>query len=218
VDDISFDTFVRDLEAVVDGLGLKRFALFGVARGAAVSIAYAVRHPERVSRLVICGGYVQGWRKRCTETERMQRQALEVLIRHEWGQDNPALRQVFTSLFIPSGTPEQMRWFNDTQRVSASSENVARLFKILADIDVSELVPRVSAPTLVLHARNDASVAFEHGLMLAREIPGARFVALESDNHLILSHEPAWQRFTSEICAFLAREDLENTREQPAAG
>jgi pimeloyl-ACP methyl ester carboxylesterase/DNA-binding winged helix-turn-helix (wHTH) protein len=201
--DISFEAFVRDLEAVVDGLGLERFALIGISQGAAVSIAYATRHPERVSRLILCGGYARGWRKRGVAIDIAQREALETLVRHGWGRDNPAFRQVFTSLFIPGGTPEQMQWFNDLQRVSTSPENASRFMRTFGDIDVVELLPKVSAPTLVLHSRGDARVPFEEGRSLAQSIPGARFVGLDSDNHLILSHEPAWRRYADEICAFL---------------
>jgi len=204
--DISFDAFVRDLEAVVDGLGLERFALLGISQGAAVSIAYATRHPERVSRLVLCGGYARGWRQRGVAVDIAQREALETLARHGWGQDNPAFRQVFTSLFIPGGTPEQMQWFNDLQRVSTSPENAARLMRSFGEIDVTDLLPKVAAPALVLHSQGDARIPFEQGLTLARGIPGAHFVALESDNHLILSHEPAWRRFADEICAFLSQD------------
>jgi pimeloyl-ACP methyl ester carboxylesterase/DNA-binding winged helix-turn-helix (wHTH) protein len=203
VADISFEAFVRDLEAVVDALGLKRFALLGVSQGAAVSVAYATRHPEKVSRLVLCGGYARGWRQRGVAADIAQREAMETLVRHGWGRDNPAFRQIFTSLFIPGGTPEQMQWFNDLQRVSASPENAIRLGRAFGEIDISELLPKVTVPTLVLHARGDARVPFEQGRTLAQGIPGARFVALESDNHLILSHEPAWRRYADEICAFL---------------
>lgn len=217
VDDLSFDAFVRDLETVVDGLGLKRFALLGISQGASISIAYAARHPERVSRLVLCGGYVQGWRRRSSETEIARREALYTLAQHGWGQDNPAFRQVFTSLFIPGGTPEQMQWFNDLQRVSTSPENAVRLFKVFGGIDVSELLPHISVPTLVLHARGDARVPFDQGLALARAIPGARFVALDSDNHVILSHEPAWHRYTAEITAFLDQADAAEPELRPDA-
>jgi pimeloyl-ACP methyl ester carboxylesterase len=206
VADISFEAFVRDLEAVVDGLGLQRFALLGVSHGAAVSVAYATRHPERVSRLVLCGGFALGWRKRANVAAIEQFEALQSLVRLGWGQDNPAFRQVFTSLFIPGGTPEQMQWFNDLQRVSASPENALRLLNVFADIDVKDLLPQVSVPTLVLHARADARVPFEQGLMLAHGIPNARFVALDSANHLILSHDPAWSRFTTELTAFLGQD------------
>jgi pimeloyl-ACP methyl ester carboxylesterase len=204
--DISFEAFVRDLEAVVDGLGLERFALIGISQGAAVSIAYATRHPERVSRLILCGGYARGWRKRDVAIDIAQREALETLVLHGWGRDNPAFRQVFTSLFIPGGTPEQMQWFNDLQRVSTSPENASRFMRTFGNIDVVELLPKVSAPTLVLHSRGDARVPFEEGRSLAQSIPGARFVGLDSDNHQILSHEPAWRRYVDEICAFLEQD------------
>jgi len=203
VGEISFETFVRDLETVADALDLHRFALFGNAQGAAVAIAYAVRHPERVSRLVLSGGYAQGWRARGNPAEIEGRKALLRLVRVGWGQDNPAFRQVFTSLMIPGGTLEQSQWVNDLQRVSTSPANAARLLQVFGDIDVTQLLPRVAAPTLVLHSRGDAPCPFEQGLMLARGIPNARFVALESRNNVILSHEPAWQRFVAEVCAFL---------------
>jgi DNA-binding winged helix-turn-helix (wHTH) protein/pimeloyl-ACP methyl ester carboxylesterase len=203
VADLSFETFVRDLETVADALDLRRFALFGNAQGAAVAIAYAVRHPDRVSRLVLSGGYAQGWRARGNPAEIEGRKALLKLVRVGWGQDNPAFRQVFTSLMIPGGTLEQSQWVNDLQRVSTSPANAARLLQVFGDIDVAHLLSRVAAPTLVLHSRGDAPCPFEQGLMLARGIPNARFVALESRNNVILSHEPAWQRFVNEVCAFL---------------
>jgi DNA-binding winged helix-turn-helix (wHTH) protein/pimeloyl-ACP methyl ester carboxylesterase len=206
VKDISFEAFVHDLEAVADNLGLERFALLGMSQGAAVAIAYAARHPHRVSRLVLCGGYAQGFRKQGNPIQAGQREALESLVRHGWGQDNPAFRQVFTSLFIPGGTPEQMQWFNDLQRISTSPENAARLLSSFGDIDVVDLLPKVAAPTLVLHARNDARVPFDQGLMLARGIPGARFVALDGANHIVLAHEPAWDRYREEIAGFLAHD------------
>jgi pimeloyl-ACP methyl ester carboxylesterase/DNA-binding winged helix-turn-helix (wHTH) protein len=218
VQELSFEAFVRDLEAVVDSLNLPRFALLGVSQGAAVSIAYATRHPERVSRLVLCGGYVLGHRKRADAHEIAQREALEQLIKLGWGQDNPAFRQVFTSLFIPGGTPEQMQWWNELQKISTSPENAIRLSAALGEIDVSKELSQVKVPTLVMHSRGDARVPFDQGLRLAREIPGARFVALESDNHIILSHEPAWERYMSEMTAFLAQDDQDaHLLQAPAA-
>src|ERR1700757_3568838 len=201
--ELSFETFVRDLEAVADALDLRRFALFGNAQGAAVAIAYAVRHPERVSRLVLSGGYAQGWGARGNPAEIEGRKALLRLVRVGWGRDNPAFRQVFTSLMIPGATLEQAQWVNDLQRVSTSPENAASPLKAFGDIDVTQLLPRVAAPTLVLQSRGDAPCPFEQGLLLAREIPNARFVALESHNNVILSHEPSWGRFIHEVCAFL---------------
>ena len=210
VADFSFEAFVHDLETVVDECGLRRFALLGISQGTPVSIAYAVRHPERVSRLVLSGGFAKGWRKRGSATDVARAEASVTLIREGWGQDNPAARQMFTSLIVPGATHEEMRWFNELERISASADTAIRLLHVIGDIDVTELLPRVAVPTLVLHSRGDARVPFEHGLTLARSIPNARFVALESRNHLILSHEPAWGRFIDEICEFLKDE------EQPA--
>jgi DNA-binding winged helix-turn-helix (wHTH) protein/pimeloyl-ACP methyl ester carboxylesterase len=203
VDHFSFEAFVEDLETVVAAEGLERFSLLGISQGVAVAIAYAVRHPERVSRLILCGGFAKGWRKRGSASEVTRAQASIDLIREGWGHDNPAARQMFTSLIVPEATLEEMRWLNDLERVSASPENAIRLLEAIGQIDVTDLLARVAAPTLVLHSRGDARVPFEHGLALARAIRGCRFVPLESKNHLVLSHEPAWPRFTAEISAFL---------------
>jgi DNA-binding winged helix-turn-helix (wHTH) protein/pimeloyl-ACP methyl ester carboxylesterase len=203
VADLSFEAYVRDLETVVDTLGLGRFPLLGISGGVALSIAYAVRHPDRVSRLVLVAGFPRGWFKRGNAAEIAQREALITMIRHGWGRDNPAFHQLFTSLFVPGGTAEQHQWFKDLQRVTISVENATRLARMFGEIDVAELLPRVRAPTLVMHSRHDARVPFEQGLLMAREIPNARFVALDSPNHIVLSHEPAWQRFMAEVCAYL---------------
>jgi DNA-binding winged helix-turn-helix (wHTH) protein/pimeloyl-ACP methyl ester carboxylesterase len=199
----SFEAFVDDLETVVDSVGLGRFALLGISQGAPIAIAYAVRHPERVSRLILSGGFAQGWCRRGSAADVARAEASITLIGQGWGQDNPAARQMFTSLIVPDATLEEMRWFNDLERVSATPENAIRLLHAIGDIDVLDLLPKVRVPTLVLHSRGDARVPFEHGLALARAIPNARFVALESRNHLILSHEPAWQRYADELCCFL---------------
>ena len=217
VSDLSFDAFVRDLETVVDAVELDRFALFGISQGCAVSIAYAVRHPKRVSRLVLFGGYARGWRKREDRKEIARREALDVLMETGWGQDNPAFRQTFTSLFVPDGTPEQMQWFNDLQRVTTSPNNAVRLSTTFSEIDVVDLLERVHVPTLVLHAKNDARVSFEAGRELATGIPGARFVPLESRNHLILGQEPAWAPFIEEILTFLESPRPALTDEERAA-
>ena len=206
VDEISFDAFVRDLETVVDTLGLERFALLGISQGAAVSIAYATRHPERVSRLILYGGFAVGWRKSGSVKLVNQLEAMLTLVRHGWGQDNPAFRQIFTSLFVPGATDEEAKWWNDLERASASPENAIRLINTFGVIDVLHLLPQVKAPTLVIHSRGDLPVPFKLGLTLARGIPGARLLALDSDNHLILSHEPAWDRFAQEVSDFLGED------------
>ena len=203
VGDISFEAFVRDLESVVDANGLKRFPLLGISQGCAVSIAYAVRHPERVSQLVLYGGYARGRCRRGQQGEVEQADALLTLMRQGWGQENPAFRQIFTSLFIPDATPEQAHWFNDLQRMTTSPENAVRIRRTLDEIDVVGLLPDVRVPTLVLHCRNDAVQPFEEGRRMAAGIPGSRFVALEGSNHLILEHEPAWPRLLDEVTRFL---------------
>jgi pimeloyl-ACP methyl ester carboxylesterase/DNA-binding winged helix-turn-helix (wHTH) protein len=204
VDDISFDAFVRDLEAVTDAAGFERFSLLGISQGCGVSVAYAARHPERVERLVLYGGYVQGWHKRAkTEAEKQEGAAMCTLMRLGWGQENPAFRQLFTSQFIPGATKEQADWFNELQRVSASPESAVRNFEANGLMDVTKLLPLVTAPTLVVHARDEVRVPFDNGRRLAAGIPGARFVPLDSRNHLVLEDEPAYPRFIEEITSFL---------------
>ena len=207
VEDLSFESFVLDLESVVDAVGLSRFALLGISQGGAVAIAYAVRHPERVSHLILYGAYALGWAKRGAPPEELERrQAQLTLIKLGWGQDNPAFRQLWTTLYMPDATPEQMRWFNDLQRITTSPENATRLFRELGNIDVLDLLPQVKVPTLVLHCRSEVAVPFEEGRRLAALIPGARFVPLEGRNHLLLESEPAWAKFITEVRRFLGTE------------
>lgn len=202
VEDISFEAFLSDLETVVDTLKLEQFPLFGISQGCAISIAYAVRHPERVSCLILYAGFARGALKR-GQAEKEGREAMGTLIKHGWGQDNPAFRQMYTSRFIPEGTLEQMEWFNELQRESASPENAARLREATGNIEVTDLLPQVSVPTLVLHCRGDASVPFNEGRRMAANIPGSRFVSLEGKNHLLLEYEPAWSHFLEEVRNFL---------------
>jgi pimeloyl-ACP methyl ester carboxylesterase len=205
VDEISFDAFVSDLEAVVDAAGLTRFALLGISQGCAVSIAYAVRHPERVSRLILYGGYALGTSKSVrTAAQKEEEDAMLTLMRVGWGKENPAFRQLFTSQFIPGGTKEQADWFNELQRTTVSPEVAVRMREVNAEVDVTALLPRVSVPTLVLHARDDARVPFEAGRRMAAGFPGARFVALQGRNHLFLESEPAFGQFLEHTRAFLA--------------
>jgi pimeloyl-ACP methyl ester carboxylesterase len=203
VPNFSFEAFVCDLETVVETVGLKRFALLGISQGAAISIAYAVRHPERVSHLVLYGSFARGRKRRGSPTENANSDAMITLIRQGWGQENPAFQQLFTSLFIPEGTEEQRTWFNDLQRITTSPENAARLRQTVDEIEVTELLGRVKTPTLVLHCRGDAVQPFDEGRRLAAGIPGARFIALQGRNHIPLNGEPAWSRLVQEIHEFL---------------
>ena len=204
VPEVTLERFVSDLETVVDAAGIDRFALLGISQGCAVSIAYAVRHPERVSHLVLLGGYAVGWKKRArTEAEKEAGDAMLTLMRLGWGQENPAFRQMFTSQFIPGANKEQADWFNELQRISSSANDAARNLLANGEVDVSSLLPQVTVPTLVMHARHDARVPFESGRRLAAGIPGARFVPLESRNHVMLEGEPALERFLEELRSFL---------------
>lgn len=213
---LSFDAWLADLEAVVAAAGLARFALFGMSQGAAIAIAYAVRHPERVSRLVICGGYAQGRGRRSAAEAEQSRIEMD-LARVGWGRDNPAFRRYFTSQFIPSAGLEQIQWFDDLQRVSASSENAARIIETASKVDVVDLLPRVAVPTLVLHAREDARIPFDQGRLIASAIPGARLVQLDSRNHILLESEPAWKVCWQEVNTFLGTPDAMD-RKPVAAG
>jgi class 3 adenylate cyclase len=204
VGEFSFEAWVRDLETVVDTLGLERFPLLGISQGGPVAITYAVRHPERVSHLVLYGSYAQGRGKRgLPQAELDERDAMITLARVGWGRENPVYRHLFAGSFVPGGTPEQHRWFTDLCRVSTSPENAVRFMQVFDQIDVEDLLPQVSVPTLVLHTRNDQRCSFEWGRRLAAGIPGARFVSLEGQNHIILEDEPAWPHFLREVRAFL---------------
>ena len=201
VDDLSFDRWVEDLEFVADELGLDRFALLGMSQGAAVALEYAARHPDRLSHLVLYGGFPRGWAKRGGPTS--EHSALLTLIKEGWGRENAAYRQVFTSQFIPEGTSEQMRWFNELERASASPEVAAAFHMEVGKIDLLDRLELINTPAVVFHSRHDARVPFEQGQQLASLIPGARFIPLESKNHILLESEPAWPVFLGELHAFL---------------
>lgn len=200
--ELSLEAFVQDLEAVVDAAGLERFSLLGVSQGCAVSIAYAVRHPDRVSQLVLYGGFAAGWVHGSLATQ-ARHEALITLTEQGWGRDNPAYRQLFTSLYIPDGQEEHRRWLDDLQRVTTSPTNAARLQRAIGAMNVRHLLGEVRVPTLVLHMRDDAVVPFGNGRELAAAIPGARFVPLSGRNHLPLAHDPGWSQLLAELRAFL---------------
>jgi pimeloyl-ACP methyl ester carboxylesterase len=207
IDELSIDAFVHDLEAVVETLELDRFPLLGLSQGGPIAIAYTMRHPEKVSHLILYGTYARGrFNRDYAPDELTLAQTGLTLIQLGWGRDNPAFRQFFTSLFMPEATPEQMRWFNDLQRVSASPENAVKIRTAFSNINVSNLASKLAVPTLVLHAREDAVVPFEEGRRLAALIPTARFVPLEGKNHILLESEPAWLRFLEEVHRFLEEE------------
>lgn len=212
IKDFSFDAWVRDFDQLIETLGLKRFALLGISQGGAVAVSYAARHPERVSRIILYGAYSRGWYMRNAPEEVARRQALLTLVRLGWGKDNPAFRQLWTSLFIPDAPAEQMDWFNELQRVTTSPENAVQLLTEAGNINVVDLLPKVQCPTLVLHSAGDAAIPISEGRLIAARIPGARFVELPSRNHLVLAHEPAWGVFAREVRGFLEEDAAEQAR------
>lgn len=204
VREISAEAWVHDLETVVDAAGIDRFALMGMSQGGAPAITYAVRHPERVSHLILIGAYSRGWEHRENVEALKARRAFETLVRLDWGTKNPAFSFNFADLYVPqNASPEHQEWFNELRRVSASPENAARIMEACDKINVRALLRSVSAPTIVFHSDGDRVVPPEEGRILAAEIPNARFVPLSSSNHILLADEPAWRVFTKELGSFL---------------
>lgn len=199
--EFSFESWIEDLEAVLNRTIEGPCALLGISQGTAVALAYSVKHPERVSHLVLYGGFAQGrltWSQEEVNT-------IRGLIRIGWGSDHPAFRKVFASLFLPEGTTEQLNSFDALQRASASPENAEKFFMTFYNLDVMELASQVRTPTLVIHATDDLVVPVAQARLLAATIPNARLVLLESRNHILSENEPAWARFLQEVDTFLAQ-------------
>lgn len=199
-EELSVQTWVRDLERVIDTVGLERFALLGASQGAAIAVAYAARHPDRISDLVLYGGYARGRRLRGQGDEE---EALIAAIRAGRTSDEPAFRHLFSMLFLPRGTAEQMAWYDELLRTTTTAEMAGRLFGARGAIDVVDAARRLKVRTLVIHARGDRVVPVDEGRLLASLIPGARLVVLDSANHILLADEPAWERFVDELREFL---------------
>jgi pimeloyl-ACP methyl ester carboxylesterase/DNA-binding CsgD family transcriptional regulator len=204
VDELSFDRWLGDIDAVVAASGVEEpFALLGISAGAAMCVAYAAHHPERVSRLVLYGGYARGWAARGDSVGERQYRAILELMRIGWGKENPVFRQVFTSRFIPGGSEAQIGWFNELCRRTSTGEMAARLLEARSTVDVCGLLGAIKAPTLVVHSRDDEVCPVSEGRHLAAGIPGAQFVELESRNHILLEDEPAWARFQEVVLDFV---------------
>ena len=214
VTDLTLDAHVADLEAVVDAAKLERFPLLGISQGGSVAVEYSLRHPERVTQLILVGAFARGW-FRGSEKAAQHARAVLGLIEVGWGQDNPAFRHVFTQLFIPGATAEQERWFDDLMRITSKPAIAARVLKGFGDVDMRDKLSHVTVPTLVTHCRLDACIPFNLGRGLASSIPGAQFVELEGRNHILLDGEPAWDRFRQAVDSFL--EVPTTARTAPAA-
>lgn len=200
-----FDDWVEDLEVVVDSAGLDRFALLGVSQGAAVAVAFAVRHPERVERMVLYGSYARGRLARADSPELRQQAAIDVeLARVGWGGDDASFRQVFSAQFLPDGTREDWDELNELLRRTTSPANAVRFLETFATVDVTAEAPQVACPTLIMHARDDHRVPWSAAREMATLIPGSRFVTLPGRNHILTEWEPAWPLFLGELDRFLA--------------
>jgi pimeloyl-ACP methyl ester carboxylesterase/DNA-binding CsgD family transcriptional regulator len=207
VADLSLAAQVADLEAVVDAAQVERFDLIGISQGGAVACEYCIRHPERVSHLVLYGAFARGFNRRNDQSAR-EFQALNELVVLGWGQENPAFRKLFANMFVPDASEDQERWFSDLMRITSKPEIAARIMESSANVDVVDRLPRVSVRTLVIHGRQDSRIPYSEGRTFASSIPGASFVSLESRNHILLEGEPAWARFKSAFSEFLGHESV----------
>jgi pimeloyl-ACP methyl ester carboxylesterase/DNA-binding CsgD family transcriptional regulator len=202
--EVSLDAWVRDLEAVVDALGLERFPLFGMCHGGAIAIEYAARHPDRVSALVLFGAYTRGALQAATSSTQVeQRQFLLKSVELGWGTDNEAFQHVWPTLLQPCSTVERLRSLAVLQRQSASGAMAVRLLEETGKIDVSDACARVQCPTLIFHPKGDRAAPFDEGRRLAQRIADSRLIPLDSDNHALTDDEPAWKDFVEEFRRFL---------------
>jgi pimeloyl-ACP methyl ester carboxylesterase len=201
---MQFDAWVEDLHKVVEVSGVQRFALIGMSQGVSVAVAYAAKYPERISHLILYGGFVRGQPKRGNQLDVERFNLIQHLIRVGWGDPQHAFRRVFGALFIPDGTNEQFEWFDELQRASMSSENAAKFAHEAHQVDLRPLLRAIEVPTLVLHANRDAAVPFAESQIIAAGIKGAKLKPLDSNNHILFEHEPAWPQFLQEVDAFIA--------------
>lgn len=204
--DISFEKMVDDLETVIDQFEFEKLAIFGASQAASVSIAYARRHPRKISHLVLYGGYARGRRRRGNAEAAAESEALVTLIRQGWANDNPAFRQTMTSLFMPDATQEEAAWFNDFQKACGPAENIARFREMFDEIDVTNRLDGIDIPTLVVHCIGDSVAPISEGKLMASRIPRAQFVTLNSNNHMIFERDPEFPRFLQSIRSFLKAE------------
>jgi pimeloyl-ACP methyl ester carboxylesterase/DNA-binding CsgD family transcriptional regulator len=203
VGDLATERWSDDLEPVIAAVAPREpFTLLGISQGAGPCLAFAAQHPEQVSHLVLYGAYARGWSRRGDPDRSRAYQAIADLMRFGWGKDNPAFRQVFTSRFVPGATVEQMNWFNELCKKTASPENAAKLLEARAKMDFVDALEKVRTPTLVVHGRDDQVVPIEEARLIASGVTGAEFVELDSKNHILLEDEPAWKRFCAAVLDF----------------
>ena len=201
--DLSFEKMVDDLSSVINSYDYEKVAIFGPSQAAAVSIAYARRHPGQVSHLILFGGYSRGRCRRGNPEGIAESKALVTLIRQSWGRDNPAIRQIMTSLFMPEANQQEAEWFNEFQKACGPGENIARFREMFDDIDISHLLGDVSVPTLVVHCVGDSVAPLSEGKLLASRIPGANFVTLNSRSHMLFENDPEFPRLLHSVRDFL---------------
>jgi pimeloyl-ACP methyl ester carboxylesterase/DNA-binding winged helix-turn-helix (wHTH) protein len=204
---ISPETLHADLETVVDSLQLKRFALLGTSQGAAIAFRYAAKHPDRVSKIIVHGAYVLGRNKRGSPNDVEESNMMISMMRRGWGDEHSAFMRAFVTLFLPNGKPEQIKAYADLQRVATSPDNAVRIRTVIDETDIRDILPRVRTPTIVFHSRHDNVVPFEQGRLVAASIPNARFIPLETGNHVLLTDEPAFATFIGGIRDFLVEPD-----------
>jgi len=216
VDDFSFERSLADFEELIATVGFDKFALVGSCQGGPIGAAYAARHPERITKLVLVGAFARGWPPPGSMVIE-QFNAMLTLIRHGWGRDNPAFRQLWTTLFRPDASPQESEWMNEFQRITSSPDNAAHMMAEFPKIDITDLLPKVSCPTLVLHSRDEAVVPASEGRLIASRIRGARYVELPSRSHEVVPSDPAWQIFVDEVSRFLGWPDGHVAFQPPAA-
>lgn len=201
--DISFEKMVDDMECVIDQYDHEQVAILGMSQGASVAIAYMTRWPDKVSHLVLNGGYARGRRRRGSEKDKAESEALVNMIRYGWATENPAFRHAMTTLFMPDASPEETNWFNAFQKACGPGENMARFREMFDEMDVSDHLKSIKAPTLIVHSDEDAIAPVSEGKFLASRIPGAQFIQLKSKNHMMFGNEPDFPKLISSIIDFV---------------
>lgn len=194
---------IEDMEAVVEAAGLNRFALFGLSQGASFSVRYAARHPEQVSCLVLLDGFMRGGLVSGHPEGQHYHEIATMMMRHGWGSTNPTYREFFTSNFIPDASREEHESWDELQRISTNVENAIRIQEMNTHIDTVDIAKKISVPTLVLHMAGDRVIPVSAGQTTARLIPGARFVELPGNNHMVLEGQPCFVMFFEEVRAFM---------------